>query len=33
MVMNTAMLANFPANGHALEYFVLENQVAGVAAF
>ena len=33
MIMNTAMLANFPANGHALENFVFENQVAGVAAF
>jgi hypothetical protein len=33
MIMNTAMLANSPANGHALEYFVFENQVTGVAAF
>src|SRR3984957_17070683 len=33
MVMHAAMLANFPADGHALEYFVFENQVAGVTAF
>ncbi len=33
MVMDAAMLADFPTNGHALEHFIFENQVAGVAAF
>ena len=32
MVMNAALLANFPTNGHTLEHIVFENQVASVAA-
>jgi hypothetical protein len=33
MIVDAAELANFPADGHAFEHVVLENQVAGVAAF
>ena len=33
MIVDAAELADFPADGHAFEHVVLENQVAGVAAF
>jgi hypothetical protein len=33
MIVDAAELADFPADGHALEHIVLENQVAGVTAF
>ena len=33
MIVDAAELANFPADSHAFEHVVLENQVAGVAAF
>jgi hypothetical protein len=33
VVVDAAMLPDFPANGHALEEIILENQIAGVAAF
>ncbi len=33
MIVDAAELADFPADSHALEHVVLENQVAGVAAF
>ncbi len=32
MIVNAAGLSDFPADGHALEDFVLENEVAGVVA-
>src|ERR1700730_14712292 len=32
MIVNAAGLADLPADGHALEDFVLENEVAGVVA-
>jgi hypothetical protein len=32
MVVNAAGLADFPTNGHALEDFVLEDEIAGVVA-
>jgi hypothetical protein len=32
MIVDTAELANFPADGHALEDIIFENQVARVAA-
>ena len=33
MIVHPAVLADFPANSHAFEDLVLENQVAGVTAF
>jgi hypothetical protein len=33
VIVDAAELADFPADGHAFEHVVLENQVAGVAAF
>src|SRR6266699_3774426 len=33
MVVNAAVLADLPANGHAFEDFVLEDEIAGVVAF
>ena len=33
MVVNADVLPDFPANRHALEEFILENQVSRVAAF
>ena len=33
MIVDSAELADFPADGHAFEHVVLENQVAGVTAF
>jgi hypothetical protein len=33
MVVNAAGLADFPADGHALEDIVLENEIAGVVSF
>lgn len=33
MIVNAAVLADFPADGHALEKIVFENQIAGVIAF
>src|SRR5260370_38041794 len=33
MVVNAASLADFPANGHALEDVVLEDEIARVIAF
>jgi hypothetical protein len=33
MVMNAAGLADFPADGHAFEDIVLENEIAGVVSF
>lgn len=33
MIMDAAMLADFPADGHALEEIVLENEIARVIAF
>jgi hypothetical protein len=33
MIVNAAVLADFPANGHALEKIVFENQIAGVISF
>jgi len=33
MIVDAAELADFPADSHALEHVILENQVAGVAAF
>jgi hypothetical protein len=33
MIVDAAVLADFPADGHALEEIVLENQIARVIAF
>jgi hypothetical protein len=33
MIVDAAELADFPADSHAFEHVVLENQVAGVAPF
>jgi len=33
MIVDAAELADFPADGHAFEHVVLENQVAGITAF
>ena len=33
MIVDAAMLADFPADGHALEDCVFENEIAGVVAF
>jgi hypothetical protein len=33
MIVNAAVLADFPADGHALEDRVFENEIAGVVAF
>ena len=33
MIVNAAELAHFPADGHALEHVILENEVAGITAF
>jgi hypothetical protein len=33
MIVDAAVLANFPADRHALKQIVLENQIAGVVAF
>jgi len=33
MIVDAAMLADFPANGHTLEKIVFENQIAGVISF
>lgn len=33
MIVDAAELADFPADGHAFEHVVLENQIAGIAAF
>src|SRR5256885_1906939 len=33
MVVDTAKLADFPADGHAFEDFILEDQIARVVAF
>ena len=33
MIVNAAVLADFPADGHALEEIILENEIAGVIAF
>jgi len=32
MIVDAAVLADFPADGHALEEIILENQIARVAA-
>ncbi len=33
MIVDAAVLTDFPANGHALEEIVFENEIAGVIAF
>jgi hypothetical protein len=33
MIVNAAVLPNFPADGHALEEIVFKNEIAGVIAF
>jgi len=33
MIVDAALLADFPADGHALEEIVFENEIAGVVAF
>ena len=33
MIVYPAVLADFPAHRHALEHFIFENKIAGVAAF
>jgi len=33
MIVNAAVLADFPADGHTLEKVVLENEIASVVAF
>ena len=33
MIVDAAVLADFPADGHALEKLVFENEIAGVIAF
>ena len=33
MIVDAAVLADFPANGHALEELVFENKIAGVIPF
>jgi len=32
MVVDAAVLADFPADGHALKEIIPENQIAGIAA-
>jgi hypothetical protein len=33
MIVNAAELTNFPADGHAFEQIIFEDEIAGVAAF